>query len=184
MIGTNKNNKPARRKKKQQNTIMSGRWPRNGPKRITLVWRNDGVANAQPMRQRTFQLATESLRGISRLFVVRALVFVATGNWAIHERALLALSVAGQQAEAVGISDPGVNSGRLMWSTCTCVLPATGDLGVGSFAFVYEARQGRVLVAEGDNLSLDGITVGFDFPLYPSLSDSQILQCVLEVEAE
>lgn len=163
---------------------MSGRWPRNGPRRVTLVWRNDGVSNTTAMRQRSFQLAGESLRGISRLYVVRALVFVAQGNWAVHERALLAVSVAGQQAEAVGVSDPGVQAGQLQWSTCTAVLPATGDLGIGGFAFVYESRSGRVLVAEGQNLALDGVSVGFDFPLYPSLSDTQILQCVLELEAE
>lgn len=164
---------------------MSGRWPREGPRRICLVWRNDFGANAQPMRSRYFQLAGESLRDVHRLYVLRALVFVTTGNWAIHERALLAVSVAGQQAEAIGISDPAVAGGQLQWNTCTCVLPATGDLGAGSFAFVYGAPGGRVLVAHSDaGLDLSGVPVSFDFPLFPALSDSAILQCVLELEAE
>lgn len=163
---------------------MSGRWAQTGPRRITLVWRNDGGPNAQAMLSRSFQLAREALRGVQRLYVTRALVFVSQANTAIHERALLALSVGGNQGEALGISDPGTQGGALQWTSVTTTLAATGDLGVGSFAFVYQPACGRVLVAEGPSLDVSGLSIQFGFPLLPGLADSSVLQCMLSLEAE
>lgn len=167
---------------------MSGRWVRAGPRRICLVWRNDFTGgNVQAMKNRTFNLGGESLSRVRRLYVVRALVFVSDSAYAVHERALLALTV-GDTQEVVGVSDPAVQGGAVQWSTCTAVLPATGDLGAGSFAFVYGAPGGRLLVAGGagdtDTFDLSQVPVSWYFPLWPELPENKILQVVLELEAE
>lgn len=166
---------------------MSGRWVRDGPRRITLVWTNDFAGNTQPMLSRTFNLAAEALRGVRRLSVVRALVFIQPPNTSIHERALLAVTVGNGGAEALGVSDPGVAGGLVQWATVSCVLPATGDLGVGSFAFVYQAPDGPQRVAEaapGSTLDVAALPVRLQFPLLPALADTDVLQCCVELLAE
>lgn len=166
-----------------------GRFTRDGGprRRFTIVWRNDfALYNAQ-MKRRTFPLGPESLGRVRRVSVERAVVFVKTPNSLIHERSLLQLTVNGQRNEVVILSDPQLSSGAVSFDTCSCVLPATGDLGIGSYAFIYAAAHGPVVVLDRQDcggISLSDVELKLDFPLYPSLPDSEILQVVTTLVLE
>lgn len=172
----------------QHSTQIQARYTRDGgPKRrFTLAWRNDFSTYNVLMKRRTFPLGPESLGHVHRVSVERALVFIKTGNYLIHERALLQLTVNGQRNEVIMLSDPNVSGGTPSFDTCSCVLPATGDLGVGSFAFCYQAPKPVPIIDRSDcgGLSLSDLDIRLDFPLFPTLPDTEILQVVLTLVLE
>lgn len=156
-------------------------------RRFSIAWRNDFVSFNVGMKRRVFPLGPEALGHVHRVSVERALVFVRTANSLIHERALLQLTVNGQRNEVVILSDPQISGGTASFDTCSCVLPASGDLGVGSFAFIYQAPSGPVPVLDRSDcggISLSDLDIKLDFPLYPSLADSEILQCIVTLVLE
>lgn len=171
-----------------QSSTIQARYPRDAGRRrrVTFAWRNDFSAYNVRMKQRTFPLGPESLGHVHRVSVERALVFVKTGNSLIHERALLQLTVNGQRNEVIIVSDPQVSGGTPGFDTCSCLLPATGDLGIGSYAFIYAAPQPVPVLDRSDcgGVSLSDVDLRLDFPLYPSLPDSEILQVVLTLVLE
>jgi len=168
---------------------VQGRFSRDGghKRRITLAWRNHFTSWDVPMKQRTFSLAAESLGHVHKVHVERALVFLKTGNSLIHERSLVQLTFNGQRNEVTILSDPQIAGGVPAFSTCSCVLPATGDLGIGSYSFIYAAPQGPVTVMDRSDCggtTLTDVDMRVDFPLYPSLPDSEIAQVVITLVLE
>lgn len=159
---------------------------RDGPRRLTFVWRNSFVSPvAAGMLHRGFPLAREGLSGVRSLWVVKATVYVSDANWAVAERQLLALTVNRTQQEVVYVADPAVAGGDTQRTTCTCVLAATTDGGLGSYAFTYAPPTGRHLVVDrGADGGMDVTLAEFDllFPLWPELPANKVLQVVVELE--
>lgn len=163
---------------------------RDGPRRLCFVWRNSfSLPASSGMYHRAFSLAREGLSSVRRLFVVKATVYLSDANYAIAERQLLALTVNRSLQEVVYVSDPGISNGDTQKSSCTCVLPATTDGGLGSYSMTYSPPNGRHLVVDHTHhcdAGVDVTSAEFDlqFPLWPELPENKVLQVVVELEAE
>ena len=160
---------------------------RDGPRRLAFVWRNNFTTPTTGMFRHSFSLAREGLSGVGRLYVLRATVLVQDPNFAVAERQLLGLTVNRSQQEVVWTSDPAISGGEAVRSTLTCLLHATHDGGLGSYAITYAPSNGRHLVVDnGEQRTADITTADFEigFPLWPELPELKVMEVLIEVEAE
>lgn len=166
---------------------MQARTIRDGPRRLALLWRNDFATPTAAVRQHQFSLRSEGLDCVRRIRVVRAVLFFSEANSQIHERSLLALTINGFRNTVAVVSDPAVQGGLEQKATVSCILPATGDLGIGSYSFTYADAAnpaGTVILEHERGVGLSDVQLTLETPLYPALDWTKVLQCYVELLVE
>lgn len=170
-----------------QGMQIQARAVRDGPRRLALLWRNSFASPTAAVRRHQFSLRAEGLDCVHRIRVVRAVLFFADANSLVHERSLLALTVNGFRNTVALVSDPAVQGGQEQKATVSCILPATGDLGIGSYSFTYADTAnpaGTVVLESERGVGLADVQLTLETPLFPALDWAKVLQCYVELLVE